>query len=194
LFRQAFASGTFDSSITETPVVLIQKGDNSSSFKDFRHFSLCNMMYKLISEVLVNRLHLILIRIVSPLQSSFIPGRSTKDNVVVLQEMIHHLRKKKSKKILKLDLEKAYDRLDWRFLCHTLNCFAFPEPIISLIMHGIPSSSISMLWNGSKTESFTPKRGLRQCVPLSPYLFVLFMGRLRGMIANEVNANKRVAI
>jgi hypothetical protein len=197
LVRQAFASGTFDPSITETMVVLIQKGDNPSSFKDFRPISLCNVVYKLISKVLVNRLRPILSRIVSPLQSSFIPGRSTKDNAIVLQEMIHHLRKKKSKKgdlILKLDLEKAYDRLDWRFLRQTLNCFAFPEPIISLIMHGISSSSISLLWNGSRTESFTPKRGLRQGDPLSPYLFVLCMERLGGMITNEVNANRWMPI
>jgi len=112
--KQAFSSGTFDPSITEILVVMIQKGDNPSSFKDCRTISLCNVVYKLISKVLVNILHLILSRIVSPLQSSFIPGRSTKDNVIVLQEMIHHLRKKKSKKgglILKLDLEKAYNRL-----------------------------------------------------------------------------------
>lgn len=174
-------------------MVLIPKGDHPSSFKDFRPITLCNVIYKLISKVLVNRLRPHLERIMSPLQSSFIPGRSTKDNAIVLQEIIHHLRKKKSKKgdmVFKLDLEKAYDRVDWDFWKENLLIYGVPGGIISLIMHGISSSSISLLWNGSRTEGFMPRRGLRQGDPLSPYLFVLCMERLSEMIANEVRERK----
>jgi hypothetical protein len=65
--------------------------------------------------------------------------------------------------------------------------FNFPQRIISLIMFGISSSSNSILWNGSKTEDFTPTRGLRQGDPLSPYLFVLCMERLGAMISKYVS-------
>lgn len=162
--EKAFERGTFDTQVAETLLVLIPKGDHPSSFKDFRPITLCNVIYKLISKVLVNRLRPFLDNIVSPLQSSFILGSGTKDNAIVLQEVIHHLNKKKSKRgdiVFKLDLEKAYDRVDWSFLKKTLIMVCFHEVIISLIMHGIASSSISLLWNGSRMEAFMPKRGLR---------------------------------
>jgi hypothetical protein len=100
----------------------------------------------------------------NPLQNSFIPGRSTKDNAIVLKEVLHFMRKSKRKNgdmVFKLDLEKAYDRVDWRFLRDTLAKFNFPPMIISLIMFGIASSLNTILWNRSKTEPFTPTRGLR---------------------------------
>lgn len=74
------------------------------------------MIYKIISKILVNRLRPILRGIVSPMQSSFIPGRGTMDNAIILQEAIcqmHMSKKRKGDVILKLDLEKAYDRVDY---------------------------------------------------------------------------------
>lgn len=187
--KKTFSQGHFDPSVTETLVILIPKGDTQTTFKDFRPISLCNVIYKLITKVLVERLRPILSWIVSPLQSGFIPGRSTVDNAIILQEVLYHMKKSKRKKgdlILKLDLEKVYDRVDWAFLQDTLRKFGFPGTIVALIMHGITSSSISILWNGCKTPGFTPCRGLRQGDPLSSYPFVLCMERLSGLINREV--------
>jgi hypothetical protein len=175
--------------VCETLIVLLPKGDSQRTFKDFRPISLCNIAYKLISKIIVARLRPFLDGIVSLLQNSFIPGRSTKDNAIVRQEVLHFMRKSKKKNgdmVFKLDLEKAYDRVDWRFLRDTLVKFNFPSMIISLIMFGITSSSNTILWNGSKTKPFTPTRGLRQGDPLSPYLFVLCMERLGALINNQV--------
>ena len=193
LVKNAFEMGSFDVATTDTLLVLIPKGDHPTSFTNFRPISLCNVTYKIIAKVLVTRLRPFLNDIISPLQSSFISGRSTKDNAIILQKIIYHMNKKRKKKgdvVFKLDLEKAYDRVDWGFLKQTLIMFGFPTYIISLIMHSLASTLISLLWNGSKTESFTPSRGLRQGDPLSPYLFVLCMERLGEMIQEEVRVGR----
>lgn len=112
------------------------------------------------------------------------------DNVIVLQEIVHHMCKNKSRNqniIFKLDLEKAYDSISWAFLRDTLHFFAFPEVIIELIMFCVTSSSLSLLWNGLKLDPFAPSRGLRQGDPLSSYLFVLCMERLAIVIQDAVD-------
>ncbi|XP_057443830.1 uncharacterized protein LOC130735982 [Lotus japonicus] len=130
--------------------------------------------------------------IVGPLQSSFIPGRGTTDNAIILQEIVHFMnQKRKNNKnvVFKLDLEKAYDRVDWHFLHATLNAFGFPSSINALIMHCVSSASLSILWNGIRLPSFRSSRGLQQGDPLSLYLFVLCMERLAHMIQHEVSRN-----
>lgn len=147
--------------------------------KEFRPISLCNVAYKIITKVLVQRLRPYLDYLVEPLQSSFIPGRGTKDNAILAQEIIHYMHHSKAKKGIvayKIDLEKAYDRVSWDIEL-TLRDFGFPDGIINLILWCIKSSNLSILWNGNKLESFKPTRGLRQGDPLSPYLFVLCMER-----------------
>ena len=95
-------------------VTLIPKLDNPEYISQFRPITVCNVSYKILAKVIVNRLRPILCRIIDQCQASFLPGRKTSDNIIITQEIIHTLMKKKGKAggvILKIDLEKAYDKV-----------------------------------------------------------------------------------
>jgi hypothetical protein len=139
---------------------------------------------------MVNRLRSFFNQIVGPFQSSFLPGKGTTDNAIILQEAIHSMRKSKRKKgdiVFKIDLEKAYGNVSWEFLQFCLQRNGFPLITINLIMFCVSSSSLAILWNGRRLPSFTPTRGLRQGDPLSPYIFVLCMESLSQVIIKEVD-------
>ncbi|OMO51807.1 reverse transcriptase [Corchorus capsularis] len=168
LVQDAFRTGSFNVNLNQTLIVLIPNVGNPEYVKQFRPISLCTVAYKLIIKVLVNRLRPLLGDLIGPLQSSFIHGRQAANNIFIAQEMIHTIKKSKSKNglmAIKIDLENAYDRL---------------------IMFCVENASMSVLWNGEKTEFFQPGRGLRQGDPISPYLFVLCMERLGHLILHEV--------
>jgi len=88
--------------------------------KDWRLIALCNVLYKLVAKVLANRLKIILHKCISENQSAFVPKRSILDNSMIAIEVVYHM--KVSKKVrdknvaFKLDISKAYDRIDWLYL------------------------------------------------------------------------------
>jgi hypothetical protein len=95
--------------------------------------------------------------------------------------------KKNALVAFKLDLEKAFDNVNWSFLHSCLIDFGFPDITIKLIMHCVTSSTLYVLWNGNKMPSFKPSHGLRQGDPLSPYLFILCMEKLSIAINHAVH-------
>jgi hypothetical protein len=182
--------GQFDSNLNATNIVLIPKVSSPSQLTDFRPISLCNVLYKTISKVLANRLKSILSLIISPEQSAFVPGRLITDNVLVGFETLHSMASRLSGKdgfmAMKLDMSKAYDRIEWDFLEAMCRKLGFADRWINLIMPCVRTVSFSVLINGRPSGQFIPTRGLRQGNPLSPYLFILCAEALCSSINKAV--------
>jgi len=103
--------------LNATNIVLAPKGDNPESMKDLRPISLCNVLYKVISKVLANRLRPLINKWISPEQATFVHSHSIMDNSLTTFETLHHMRCKRKSKIgevaLKLDISKAFDSVSW---------------------------------------------------------------------------------
>lgn len=119
-------------------------------------------------------------------QSAFVNGRLITDNVLVDFEMMHHINLKKTgatrKMALKLDMSKAYDRVEWACLDKIIEKLGFHSSWRSLMMQCISSITYAIHINGKPSSHITPTKGLHQGDPLSPYLFLLCAEGLSTLI------------
>jgi hypothetical protein len=188
-----FSSGRLLKEVNDSFIILIPKVKNPSTVNQFRPISLCNTVYKTISKLLVNRLRPFLDKLISPSQSAFIPGRWIAENQLTVHEILHSFKRRKVKggfMALKIDLQKAYDRINWNFLQTVLTNFGFHDTFIKWIMQCVTTVSFSVLINGGKSKHFQPSRGLRQGDPLSPYLFILCQEVLFRLIDRDHASGK----
>lgn len=122
-------------SFTCSLISLIPKVDLPKYCANFRPISLCNFIYKVISRVLSDRLVEVLPILISEEQGAFVKGRAIVHNLSLAKEMIKHLghRGRGRNVIFKLDMSKAYGRLEWDFLFAVLKKFGFHMSVISLL-------------------------------------------------------------
>ena len=121
--KTIFQSKKVPENLNSTLICLIPKTERPETFHQFRPIGLCNTLYKIVTKLLVQRLKAFLPDLIHLFQASFIPRRKASNNVILTQEIIHTISTSKSKSrlmTLKIDLEKAFDRMEWSFIYHIL--------------------------------------------------------------------------
>ena len=133
-------------------VVLIPNKTNPEYITEYQPISLGNVVARVVSKVIANRVKTILPSVISNSQSAFVPTRLITDNTLVAYEMLHRMQKRQKGKIghmaVKLNISKAYDRIEWNFLKQIMLKIGLPEQWVGLAMKTVQTASYSFLING----------------------------------------------
>ncbi|XP_035840290.1 uncharacterized protein LOC110913949 [Helianthus annuus] len=188
VFQEFHSKGSISRCCSSSFIALIPKINDPISPSNFRPISLIGVVNKAISKVLVNRLKKVVGKLVSEEQTAFLAGRNISDGPLILNEVIAWMKRaKRPGMVFKIDINKAYGSLNWKFLESVMTQMNFPVLWRDWIMATLVSSRASVLVNGSPTMEFECTRGLRQGDPLSPFLFVIAMEALSGIIKKVVS-------
>jgi hypothetical protein len=157
-------SGEISGELNSTYIALIPKTKNPLNVTEFRPISLCNVLYKIVSKFLANRLKLVLPHIISSTQSAFIPGRLITDNVLAAYETLHTIHAnmwgKQGYMVVKIDMSKAYDWFEWEFLQSVMQKMGFDSKWIRLIMMCVTTTHYAILVDGVPMSRIIPTRGI----------------------------------
>lgn len=188
IYEEVFKSGILTNSMKRGVITLIykNKGDRRN-LKNWRPISLLNVDYKIIAKVLANRLKYVLQYIISQDQTCCVQGRDIAENIVALRDVIHYIENNRGLQgiILKVDQEKAFDRVSHSYMFHALEAFNFGPKFIRWIQIFYTDIQSAVKCNGFLTSYFDVKRSVRQGCPLSALLYCICAQPLNDMIRNN---------
>jgi hypothetical protein len=164
-------------------VILLPKVNEAERIQQYGHICLLNVSFKIFTKVATIRLNSVADHVVQPLQTAFMQEWNILDGVVVLHEAVHELHSKKlNGVILKLDFEKAYDKVKWSFHQQKLRMKVFSPECHALINDFVSGGSVAIRVNDDTGRYFRTRKGLRQGDPLSPMLFNMVADMLAILI------------
>ena len=148
--QEFFAGGHLPSLYGQTKLVLLPKVPNLDKPTDFRPISNCNVIYKCITKLLCNRLKEVLSHIINTGQGAFVKGRELLFNVMLCQDIMRGYHKKYTPLncIIKVDLHKAFDSVNWNFIKEILYALKFPPILVQWIMRCISPVQFAINING----------------------------------------------
>ncbi|XP_031099762.1 uncharacterized protein LOC116003958 [Ipomoea triloba] len=153
-------------SLNDVYITLVPKRVTLVTVRDLRAVALCNVLYNILSKMLVNRLKVVLHQVISVSQSAFLPSRLITDNVLVASKVIHFLNPKRKGRdgwcALKLDMAKAYDKMEWSFLETIMHRMGFHHRWISMIMLCVTTVRYKVGVNGELSDLIVSSCGIRQ--------------------------------
>ena len=127
--------------------------------------------------------------------------RSIQDNILAAHEIFHSFHTNKRKRVnrrwmaLKIDMEKAYDKIDWNFIYDVMRKFGFSEKWITIIQQCLETCSLSILVNNQPGQEFNPSCGIRQGDPIAPFIFIIAMEFLtRKLTSISQQPSKNIGI
>jgi hypothetical protein len=170
-------------------IVCIPKGDKPREYiKNWRPISLLNVVYKIGSSCIANRLKNVLPSLINEDQTGFMVNRYMGDNIRLIYDLICYLNYNNIPGLLLcIDFEKAFDSVDWNFMMKVLKAFGFGPSICQWVQTFYMNIKSCVIVNGHVTPWFLIGRGCRQGDPISPYLFLLCVEILGIMVReNEV--------
>ncbi|CAN1807737.1 Transposon TX1 uncharacterized 149 kDa protein [Linum perenne] len=168
-----FKNGKLHRSVNYTLLSLIPKKVNASNIRDYRPIACCNVLYKFITKVIASRIAAFLPDVISSTQSTFIKGRHIGDNILMAHELVngYHLKHISPRCALKVDLRKAFDSVNLRYVLTVMEAMGFPKQFITWIEGCLDSVMFSIGLNGGSVGYFKGVKGVRQGILyLLPYL------------------------
>ena len=161
-FREFHDHDQFVKSLNATFLIFIPKKGGTKDLRDFGLISLVGGLYKWLAKVLANRLKLVGGKVVSKAQNAFVEGRQILNVVFVVNEVIDSILKSNEGAVMcKLDIENAYDHVDWSILFSVMSMMGFGEKWIRWMQWCISTANFYVLVNGSSSGFFQSSRSLR---------------------------------
>ena len=177
--------------INATFLTLIPKSSQADSPDKFHPIALCNVLYKILSKLIANIPKPVLPSIISQEQIGYVKGRQITENIILTQEVLHSLKMNKTPGMLiQLNLSKAFDRINRKYMRSMLQAFGFNQQWINWTMELVSGAFFSILLNGGPIQPFTPSRGTWQGDPLSPFLFIIMAEGLGGSLTKARRQNQ----
>ncbi|KAK4392724.1 hypothetical protein Sango_2050200 [Sesamum angolense] len=162
-----FRSGRMLRQLNHTIIALVPKSEHSPSVADYRSISCCNVIYKVITKIIADRLSPALEQLIDSSQAAFVGGRNITDNIFLAQEMVRQYSRKRISPhfTINIDLQKAFDSVSWTFLSRVPHGYSFPQLFISWIMECVSITSFLVVLNGSLHRHFPGKKCLSDSQP-----------------------------
>lgn len=184
--NQLWRQGTMHPELNAGLLRLIPKNQKKEDPKDWRPIALLTTCYKIIAKAMANRIKFLIPHLVGKEQFGFVHGRNIMDNILNMAASIEQAASDNEEMVLlNLDMDKAYDRIEWSYVLRVLSKMGFDANFLRMVGALFSNASAQMTLNGRACNSYNLKRSIRQGCPLAPLLYAVITEPFMALYVRE---------